>query len=567
MNLDFSVCREVWVPDDEGGHWSQPPPHVLAGVALICAHPYFLLADDMGGMKTAQTIIAAQFLRAAGTIDRVIVVAPAEIRRTVWFDPDIGQMSEHLWNGTRHLVSEYHATIKSWKYGETGDELRWIVTNYEFIRNKSNLAVLLDYCGPRTLLVLDESTAVKGLASAQTAACMQLRWLSNRKGQVVMGATRCGRILLLSGTPLANDPLDMLSQGNLMHPSILQCKTKTSFLGRYATMAPVLNVCGEQLKSPNGWGLERAVGWKNLDDLQRRFSPYVLRREAKSLGIDFALPPVGLEFKLTEKTWRIYRQMRDEMVADLESGRIAVTQTAAVKSVRLSQITSGFVGGVEDMDFQKPSMDPTPDWMDDLLEPNENPGDVTVPTRGAVQEIGRERLDFALQWQAERLKQDPNLKLLSWCRFVPELRRYLHEVAAMFEEPVGAVCGEKIFDDPEWNKKREREFAMRLLHPKTAPSGPVTVGGTFGTGAMGLNFTACRTVLDISYGFEPWKKKQADARTNRPGQRGMVSYFYLIAVGPKGQKTIDHHVMMHRLEKANINDWTIAAWVRALTEE
>ncbi len=149
---------------------------------------------------------------------------------------------------------------------------------------------------------------------------------------------------------------------------------------------------------------------------------------------------------------------------------------------------------------------------------------------------------------------------------MPELRRYLKEERkAHADIPLGAACGQKVLDGA-MSQKAEREFAMRLLHPKTAPTGPATVGATQGTGAMGLNFTACRTVMDGSYDFSPWKKKQGDARVNRPGQTGLVSFFYLQAVGPKGEKTIDHHIMLHRLGKMNLNDLTVSGWVKILTE-
>jgi hypothetical protein len=226
--------------------------------------------------------------------------------------------------------------------------------------------------------------------------------------------------------------------------------------------------------------------------------------------------------------------------------------------MRLSQITSGFVGGVEDANVGSADLSAL---FEDFQQLPAGP----VPQ--AVQEVGREKLDFALEWQAELLKKDPTLKLLAWCRFVPELKRYLAAVQGAFPgQPVGAACGQKVLPG-EHSFKSEREQALRLLHPRTAPEGAATVGATQGTGAMGLNFTACRTVLDISYDFSPWKKKQGDARVNRPGQTGPVSFFYLIAVGPRGQKTIDHHVMLTRLGKAQINDWTTSGWVKALQEE
>lgn len=559
--LDFSRCRSVWIPDEE--RWSPPPPHVRYGVEQIVAHPYFLLADDMGGMKSAQAIIAVQFLHDAGVIDRVIVIAPASLRSGVWFSEDLGQLREQVFEDKRNHVTEYHQRVRSWSHGpQDAPELRWIISNYEYVRSKANLAALLLYCGPKTMLILDESSAVRTYDAAQTEACMMLRWQS-KKGRPVLGVPRCGRILELNGTPVAESPMDMFSQGNLLHPSILECRYVTHYKARYAVQGIVRGAGGRPLTNPRtGKSLQVVEGWTNLADLQRRFAPYVLRREAKELGIDFALPAVGMEVTLTKETWRHYCDMRDEMVIWLKSG-VATGATAAVRIMRLAQITSGFVGGIEDANVgEAEDLDLGSDDVTGVSRPSAYDAERT-PVRPKVQEIGREKLDYALSWHADLLKRHPDLKLLTWCRFVPELRRYLAEVQK-FGHPVGAACGESVLGG---KKREEREQALRLLHPKTAPAGPATVGATQGTGALGLNFTACRTVLDMSYDFSPWKKRQGDSRVNRPGQTGPVSFFYLIAVGPKGQKTVDHHIMRARLGKMHVNDTTVSAWVKALEEE
>lgn len=595
MNLDFTRCRKVWVPETESsdGFWSPPPPHVEEGVRQIIANPFFLLADDMGLMKTAQAIISAQFMHDLGLIDRVIVIAPASVRPKVWFDRDIGQLAEQVFEDKRNFVSEYHQRLKQWSYGpKEKPELRWIVSNYEYIRDEANLAILQRYCGPKTFLILDESSAVRGPDSAQTDACMRLRWLESKKHRPVLGAARCGRILELNGTPNAESPMDMFSQGNLMHPSILECKYKTQYKARYAIQVPVLGAGGvimspylKSVKQDDGSYKKEAVpittiaGWseEGIVDIQRRFAPYVLRREAKSVGIDFALPPVALEVVLTQKTWKNYCSMRDQMVVWLESGVVAAHQ-AGVKSIRLSQITSGFLGGIEDPGIDETLFDePMPDYLRERYNDVGIDRSITLtddwtgsdsnraprPRGPQVEEIGREKLDFSLEWHATLLKRYPDLKLLTWCRFVDELRRYLAEVRALTPE-VGAACGSSVLG---LSKKTEREHALRLLHPKTAPKGACTVGATSGTGAMGLNFTACRTVLDMSFDFSSFKKKQGDARVNRTGQTGPVSFFYLIAVGPKGQKTIDSHVFMQRVGKMQVNDLTTAGWVKMLKEE
>jgi hypothetical protein len=584
-DLDFSRCRKVWVPDESeaGGFWSPPPEHVKVGVRAIVANPYFFLCDDMGGMKTAQAIIAAQFLHDADVIDRVIVITPASIRTKVWYDTDLGQLHEQVFEDKQNLVTEYHAKLQHWRHGrKEAKELRWVISNYEFIRSKKNLATLLPYCGPRTMLVLDESSAVRTAGSAQTVACMLLRWQQNKNGRPVPGVPRCGRVLEMNGTPVAESPMDLFSQGNLLHPSILACKTQTHFKGRYALQQPVslYNPTARQRFATT------IVGWRpdGIADLQQRFAPYVLRREAKDFGVDFALPPVGFDVPLTPATWKVYKEMRDEMVVWLKSG-VATASQAGVKVIRLAQITSGFLGGIEDANIGDEACEDSTLFSANsggtIINQNcvvpmgasVSGGNVVVTARNSwtdgtsnVVEIGREKLDFALALQAEWLKRNPNLKLLTWCRFVPELRRYVNEVSRTFRHPVGAACGAKAFDD-EQTKKQEREVALRLLHPKTAPVGPATVAATQGTGAMGLNFTACRTVLDVSYDFSPWKKKQGDARVNRTGQTGPVSFFYLTAVGPKGQATIDRYIMLARLGKMQLNDLTTAGWVKVLTEE
>lgn len=558
MELDFSRCRRVWVPDESeaSGFWSPPPEHVIEGVKRIVAQPYMMLATDMGGMKSAQAMIAAQFLHDMDVIDRVIVIAPASVAPKVWYDLDLGQLREQVFEDKRNIVSHFHSRVKQWAYGpEDAKPLRWIISNYEYIRNTRNLVKLLPYCGPKTLLILDESSAVRTWDSAQTEACMTLRWQTNARKRPIHGSPRCGRILEMNGTPVAESPMDLFSQGNLLHPDILDCRYISHYKARYAIQVPVLsahrkNAQGQALPVLDKWGRPvltikaGAEGWTNLADLQQRFAPYVLRREAKDLGIDFALPPVGFDVALTEATWRIYKEMKREMVVWLKSG-VATAAQAGVKMIRLAQITSGFIGGVEAL------------GIDD---------DEQAPT-SSIEWIGREKLDFTLEWHEELLRKHPDLKLLVWCRFVPELRRYLAEEQKKFPHvPVGAACGASVLGG-EQNKKSERETALRLLHPKTAPQGPATVGATQGTGAVGLNFTACRTVLDLSYDYSPWKKKQGDARVNRPGQTGPVSFFYLVATGPRGQRTVDFHIMMTRLGKMNINDLTVAGWVKMLTDE
>src|SRR5262245_39237101 len=113
ISLDFKRCREVPVPQDDGTTLMSPvKEHVKIGVKYLIENPFFLLADEMGGMKTAQAIIAAQFLFVNNIIDQVIVIAPSAVK-PVWFEPETGELAKHLWLDVPSQVIDFHAKLQA----------------------------------------------------------------------------------------------------------------------------------------------------------------------------------------------------------------------------------------------------------------------------------------------------------------------------------------------------------------------------------------------------------------------------------------------------------------------
>jgi hypothetical protein len=538
----------------------------------------FFLADEMGIGKSKQVCDAAQVLFEQGLIDRVIVIAPASVR-AVWQDPELGEWKKHLWETTPAVITEYHARSRAWeteaaKNLKTG-KLQIIISNYEFIRAKHRLDALLPFCTAKTLLVLDESSAVKSYRAEQTKACVKLR-------------NQCGRIILLNGTPIANSPLDLFSQSNLLNRRILDCKTYFHFRAKYCVMGGYLS--------------KAIVGFHNLEDMQARLKPYVLRRlKEDALDLPPKLPPVTLTATLTPATWKIYKEMRDQMIAWLSSSTVAVSTQAGVKAMRLAQITAGFLGGVEDAEPEENLFDDSerPDWVQKIsTEPVDRftvekpgPSNVRQPT-SPTQEVGREKISLFFQWLDDRLIEDPNLKLLIWVRFRPEVARLLKELNELItvmpehvipsnwrNDPkrkikVGAIWGGQTKDrykviegERTLIKMGERNEALRLLDPRTMPEGPVIVVGTPASGSMGINLSGAHTVLWMTSDFSLKNKLQADDRVHRPGQVHPVSYTEMIAVGPQGQKTVDHTIAKALRNKENVATWTTSAWIAALQEE
>jgi SNF2 family DNA or RNA helicase len=57
---------------------------------------------------------------------------------------------------------------------------------------------------------------------------------------------------------------------------------------------------------------------------------------------------------------------------------------------------------------------------------------------------------------------------------------------------------------------------------------------------------------------------QSSDRVHRPGQTNPVSYFDVMAVGPKGQNTIERVIIKSLRDKEILANWTTDAWRDAL---
>ena len=117
-------------------------------------------------------------------------------------------------------------------------------------------------------------------------------------------------------------------------------------------------------------------------------------------------------------------------------------------------------------------------------------------------------------------------------------------------------------------KKDVRERALRLLNPDHAqPDRPAVLVGTEATGKYAFNFAAA---ADVSYVSNDWSlltRDQSEARVLGSRQTRSVLYTDFCAVGPNGEKTIDHLVIAALRAKRSLSHMTVAEWTAALEDE
>lgn len=293
------------------------------------ARPATMLNMDMGTGKTRTSIEVASRLGAR----RVLVVAPRSVL-PVWgvevpkFSPGVAPEVLVLSSGSstqrRDRLREFLSA--------PGDSPRWVVVNYEIIWREPIRAELAQSWD---LMILDESHRAKSYNSKTSRACHSI-------------GKRARRRLCLSGTPMANSPLDVFGQYRFLDDSIFG-KSWARFTDEFAIRG----------------GPERRfiVGHKNLDRLGQLFNSIAFTCTKADIAgeVDLGAEPT-FEYRFGEldpKARKVYRDLEQDFVAEWSEG-LVVPQNVLVRLLRFQQITSGFVEVVDEFG-ENPRIQDLPD--------------------------------------------------------------------------------------------------------------------------------------------------------------------------------------------------------------
>lgn len=487
-----------------------PYAHQLEGVKALTRYRSFALFDEQGAGKSKQVIDAACILYEAGEIDVVVIVAPNQVA-DVWLDPDFGEIVTHNWVPAyfcRYDAREPNPVI------DDCDRLQYVLVSYEYERQEDErgefpmVEVLLDqlYKKHKTLLVVEESSCVANHKSAQSRATKRLR-------------KYCDRCVLLNGTPITKDKGDLYSQFEILDKTILGYKNYYHFRAKHLIMG--------------GFNMKKVVGYKDWDVVEKKIAPYILRRLKRDcIDLPELMPPSFFTVPLSAKTWRVYQQMKNEMIAEIDRGTLLV-EHAAVKHIRLGQLTSGFLGG----------------WVNEL----------TMETE--VEEISSEKTDGYVTWLKSQVEANPNFRSIVWCRWTPEIYRLAAKTRHLFKKDVPVVVLNSA------TKDEENDRINRYFHPDFKYDGPALLIGQPQAGRFGKNYTRAAVAVYLSQDYNLLTRSQSEARIDRPGQRERVSLVDVIATGPMGQKTQDHHVRKSLINKLDVATLTAKDWRKVLMEE
>ena len=320
-------------------------PHQRAGVQFLKTARRALLADEPGLGKTAQAIRALKALQESGEdVFPALIVCPNTLKKN-W-----AREFARWWpGGVKTQVIKGSSAQRKKQFDSDADVY---IINWESLRSHSRLSgygsialVHCKACGglneavtetrcevhPRELnainfqaVVADEIHRSKDPKSKQSRAL----WSATGDAEIRFA---------LTGTPIANNVVDLWSILHWLSPKDWPSKTK--WIDRMIDI--MLNAFGGMM----------VIGVKPMmqDEFYKSVNP-VMRRMLKKVVLPH-LPPIINErrdIEMSPKQRKAYEQMRDTMIAELESGDALTAPSILTQTTRLLQFASSYADMVVD---------------------------------------------------------------------------------------------------------------------------------------------------------------------------------------------------------------------------
>ena len=276
VNIDF----DKYVNMDRRG-W-RAFSHQEDGIKFLLKNKKCILADDMGLGKTYQSIVAALECNA----ERVLIICPSSLkinwmREVQNFCDDVSIISGNYWNPARFTIVNYDILKNFHTVAERNKEYE----DWELMRDIVNFKP--------DLMILYEAHYVKNHKSKRGGI---LKDLSKNFG--------CEKVWLLTGTPIANRPMDYY---NLL--SIIDSPITNNWV-HYAK-----TYCDGMRFRKGGKFVWVTKGASNLDELASKTKRTILRRKKEDV-LDLPeklITPVYLELENVDgykSVWEDYLEKR-----------------------------------------------------------------------------------------------------------------------------------------------------------------------------------------------------------------------------------------------------------------
>lgn len=449
----------------------------------------FGLLFEMGCGKTITAIAIMGSLWKYGKVKKVLVVAPSSVCG-VW-PKEMEEMADFPFAAAVMAGDKKKrlAALDSLARAEKG-ALQMAVINYESTWREGIFEALAAW--KPDLIVADESQRIKTHDASQSKAMHRLGDAAPYK-------------LILSGTPVQNNAVDIFSQYRFLDSSIFGTSFY-AFRNKYAIMG--------------GFDKHQIVGYREMDDLiQKEHS--IAYRVTKSDALD--LPEQTFEnryIQLSDADRKVYDQLKRDSYAELESGGEVSAPTVLTKLLRLQQLTGGFLR------------------LDDTDAPKQ---------------VNHAKLDALMEIVGDCV--DAGQKVVVFARFTAEIDLIvsaLKKAGVSFGVIDGRTPTEHKVDRVTGAHTMSRSEVVEDF--QTNPKTTVFLA-QIQTAGLGITLHAASTAVFYSMDFNYASYQQATARIHRIGQRNVCTYIHLLVEKSIDEKVLKAIQVKDDLAKSIVDNW------------
>ena len=485
MKLDTAADQVFKLP---------PLRHQLECLLMSRDRKFFGLFHEMGLGKSKVLIDTASWLFSKGQISGLVIIAPKSacltwaLQQIPTHMPDSVKTEVVVWGGPSKGLEQKLASLTT----SNPTRLATLVMNPDAVITDRGYDTLEKFLQTFScLLTIDESTSIKNPKSSRTKILVKLGKLAKYRR-------------IMSGTPIANNPLDIFSQAQFLDPDCLGYSSWFAFRNRYAVT---------QTQYLNGRRFEKIIGFQRLEELQRTisgFSHRALKRDALDL------PEKIYETRYIELTLeqrKYYNELRDDALSELSSGTTVTAPLIITRVLRLRQCLSNL-----------------------------------APTAGGTEFISSK--DPKLEAVLEILEQAGDQKVLIWSCFTPSILRLVEAINTEYGE--GTAAG--FYGDIGQNERqdlingiqsKESSLKVLVLNPRT--------------GSESITLTGASLVIYYSNDWSLAVRQQSEDRAHRIGQVRAVTYIDLTV-----KDTVDELIVDALQDKRQLADVVTGDALRGL---
>lgn len=444
---------------------------------------------EMGCGKTITAIATMGVLWKYGKVSRVLVVAPSSVCG-VW-PKEMEEMAEFPFEVAVMAGDKKKrlAALEGLSKAPKGS-LQMAIINYESTWRDGIFSALSAW--KPDLIIADESQRIKTHDASQSKAMHRLGDVAPYK-------------LILSGTPVQNNAVDIFSQYRFLDSSVFGTSFY-AFRNKYAIMG--------------GFDKHQIVGYREMDDLiQKEHS--IAYRVTKEEALD--LPEQTFEnryIQFSDADRKVYEQLKRDSYAELESGGEVTAPTVLTKLLRLQQLTGGFL----------------------RLDDTDHPKQVNHAKVDALMEIVSDCVDA-------------NQKLVVFARFTSEID-LIADALKKAKVSFGMIDG-RTTTEHKTDRVTGAEIPSRSEVVQDFQTNPKTTVflAQIQTAGLGITLHAASVAVFYSLDFNYANYVQALARIHRIGQHRPCTYIHLLVEKSVDEKVLKAISVKDDLAKTIVDNW------------